>query len=53
MGFAKSPDIFQLKTNYSFHGFEFIFVYIYKLWVLKKGDWTEYVQKLELTLNKL
>ena len=53
MGFANSPDIFQQKMNYLFHGFEFICSYIYNLLVLKKGDWTEYVQKLELTLNKL
>ena len=26
---------------------------IYNLLVLKKEDWTEYVHKLELTLNKL
>ena len=53
MGFAKSPDIFQLKTNYSFHGFEFICSYRYSLLVLEQEDWTEYEQKLEFTLNKL
>ena len=53
MGVANSPEIFKQKMNYLFNGFEFICLYIYKLLVLKKRDWTEYVQKLELTLNKL
>ena len=53
MEFAISPDIFQPKMNYLFHGYEFIYSYIYNLLVFKKGDWTEYLQKLELTRNKL
>ena len=32
--------------NDLFHGFEFIHVYIDKLLILTKGDWTYYVQKL-------
>ena len=39
--------------NNLFHGFEFIRVYIYDLLILTKIDWTDHVQKLELTLNKL
>ena len=35
------------------HGFEFIREYINNLLILTKGDWTNYVQKLELILNKL
>ena len=53
MGSANSPDIFQHKMNGLFHGFEFICAYIDKLLILTKGYWTEHVQYLELTLNKL
>ena len=47
------PDIFQQKINDLFHGFEFIRAYLDNLLILKKGDWTDHVQKMELTLNKL
>ena len=39
--------------NDLFHGFEFIRVHIDELLVLTKVYWTDHVQKLELTLNKL
>ena len=39
--------------NELFDGFEFICTYIDDLLILTKGDWTDRVQKLELTLNKL
>ena len=53
MGVAKSPENFQQKIDDLFHGFEFIRAYINDLLVLTKGNLTEYVYKLELTLNKL
>ena len=53
MGVANSPDIFQQKMNDLFHGFEFICAYIYKILILTKVYWTDHVQKIELTLNKL
>ena len=53
MEVADSPDIFQQKINDLLHGFEFIRAYIYNLLVLIKGYWTDHVQKLEPTLNKL
>ena len=34
MGVSNSIDIFQQKMNYSFHGFEFILVYIYDILIL-------------------
>ena len=53
MGVSNSPDIFQQKMNDLFHEFEFICAYIDAILILTKGDWTDHVQKLELTLNKL
>ena len=53
MGIDNSPEMFQQKMNDLFHGFEFICAYIYDLLILTKGDWTNNLQKLELTLNKL
>ena len=53
MGVANSPDIFQQKANYLFHGSEFIRIFIDNLLVPTKGYWKIYVQKSELTLNKL
>ena len=53
MGVANSPDIFQQKMKNLFRGFEFICAYIYNILILAKGYWTDHVQKLELTLNKL
>ena len=53
MEVENSPDIFQQKMNYLFHGFEFIRAYIDDLLILTKGDWTDHIHKLELSLNKL
>ena len=53
MGVVNSPDIFQQKMNDLFHGFEFIRAYIDAILILTKGDWTDHIQKLVLTLNKL
>ena len=52
MGHSNSPYVFQNKMNDLFHGFEFIRAYIDNLLVLTTGDWTDHLQKLELTLNK-
>ena len=43
---ANSPDIFQHKMNYLFHGFQFIHAYTYDLLVLTKGKWEDNLQKL-------
>ena len=53
MGVANFPENFQQEMNGLFHIFKFICTYIYDILVLTKGDWTDYVQKLESTLNKL
>ena len=53
MGVANSPDILQNKMNYLFHVFEFIRAYIDDLLVLTKEDWTDNVEKLELTIDEL
>ena len=53
MGVANSTDIFQQKMDELFHGFEFICAYMDDLLILTKVHWTDHVQKLELTLNKL
>ena len=53
MGVANFPDIFQQKMNDLFHGCLFICAYIDELLILSKLDWTDHVQNLELTLNKL
>ena len=53
MGVANSPDIFQQKMNNLFHGFGFIRAYMDDMLILTKGDWTDHIQKLESTLNKL
>ena len=52
MGVSNSPENFQQKTNDLFHRFGFIRMYINELLLLSKGDWKDYVQKLELTINK-
>ena len=39
--------------NDSSHGFEFICAYEDGFLILIKGDWTDHIQKLELTINKL
>ena len=52
MGAVNSPYIFQQKMIDLFHGFESIRAYIDDMSILTKGDWTDHVEKLELTLNK-
>ena len=53
MGVSNSPDIFKQVMNDLFCGFKFICTYIDEILVLTKVDWTDHVQNLELTLNKL
>ena len=53
MGVANSPEIFQQKMNDLSHVFEFIRTYIYDQLILTKEYWTDHVQNLVLTLNKL
>ena len=53
MEVANSPDIFQHKMNDLFHGFKFIRAYIDDLLILKKGDWTNHLQNIEVKLIKL
>ena len=36
-----------------FHGFEIIHMYIDELLILTNGSWTDHLQNLELTRNKL
>ena len=50
MGVANSQDILQHRMNDLFHGFEFIHVYIEDLLILPKGDRTDHIQRLELTI---
>ena len=47
------PDIFQHNMNDLFHVFEFIRAYMDYPLILTKLYWTDYVQRLELTKNKL
>ena len=53
MGVSKSPDISQEKMNEMFCGFEFIRAYIDDLLIITKGDWSDRLEKLEPTLQKL
>ena len=53
MGIAYPLDILQQDMNDLFHIFEFIRANIDDLFILTKVYWTNHVQKLELTLNKL
>ena len=53
LGFANSPDISQQEMNDLFHGFLFICAYIYDVLLLTKEDFTDHVQKIEVTINKL
>ena len=50
MGVSNTPDIFQEKMNKMFRGFEFIRVYIDDLLIMTKGDWSNHLDKMELTL---
>ena len=53
MAVANSPQIFQQIINDLFQGFEYIHFYKDDHLILTKGDWTDHVHKLELTLNKI
>ena len=52
-GISNSLDIIQEKMNEIFRGFEFIRAYIDDLLIITKGDWSNHLEKLELTLQKL
>ena len=51
MVISNSPEIYQHKINDFSLGFESIYAYINDLLVLKKGDLTDHVEKLDLTLK--
>ena len=53
MGVSNSPEIFQDKINEISHGFEFIRAYINELLIITKRDWSNHLEKLELTLQKI
>ena len=44
-------DIIQQNINDLYHGFEFMYVYIYDI-TIKKGDMTDHVHELELINNQ-
>ena len=50
---SNSLDIFQEKMNEIFRGFEFIQAYIDDLLIVTNGDWSDHLEKLELTLQTL
>ena len=52
-GSCKLTIHFQQKMNDLFHGFECIRAYTDGLLILTEEDWTDHVEKLELTPNKL
>ena len=53
MGVSNSLEIFQERMNKMFRGFDFIWAYIDDLLIITKGDWSDYFQKLEQTLQKV
>ena len=53
MGVSNSPEFFQEKMNKMFRGFEFIPVYVNDLLIITKSDWSNHLEKLELTLQNL
>ena len=53
MGVSKSLDIFQEKMIKMFRGFDFIGAYTDDLLIITKGDWSDHLEKLELTLQNL
>ena len=53
MGVRNSPDIFQEKMNDMFRGFELILAYIDYLLIINRGDWSDHLEKLELTLKNI
>ena len=53
MGVINSLNVFQEKMNKMFCGFKFIWAYIDDLLIITTVDWENYLEKLELTLQKL
>ena len=53
MGVSNSPDISRKRGKKIFHGFEFIQVYIECLLIITRIDWSNHLEKLELTLQYL
>ena len=53
MGVSNSPDTFQEKMDKMFRGFEFIRAYIDDMLIITKGDWSNHLEKLEQTFQKL
>ena len=53
MGLSNSPVIFWEKMNEMFRGFEYIWAYIYYLLIITKDDWSDHLEKLEQTMQKL
>ena len=52
MRMSKFPDIFQDKMNKMFCWFDFILAYNYDLLIITKGDYSDHLEELELTLQK-
>ena len=52
MGVSNSPENFQDKTNEMFCGFEFIRSYIDDMLMITKGDCSNHLEKLGLTIKK-
>ena len=53
MGVYNLLDIFQEKTNEIFQWIEFIRTYIDDLLTIRKGDWYDHLNKLELLTEKI
>ena len=53
MGVSNSPEIFQEKMNEMFLGFEFIREYTTDLLIITRGDWSDNLETLYLTLKIL
>ena len=53
IGARNSPDIFQEKVKKMFRRLVFIQAYIGDLLIITKGDWSDHLEKLELTLKNL
>ena len=53
MGVSNSQEIFQEKINKMFRGLEFIRPYINDLLMITKGDWSDHLEKMEQTLQKI
>ena len=53
MSICNYPENFQENMNEIFRGFEFIRAYIYDLLIIIKGGWSDNLNKLEQSLQKL